>query len=224
MNVSGGRYTIRIAAKDADGAYTSKYLYVDVSEKPLEKFAENNSYLSSYSVYTGQIVTAYAKFKGGSSPYQYRYSIRKDYGEWKDIKGYCSDESLRIMMPNTCGFYTIRIAAKDADGAYASKYLYITIKKNTGKTLKDNGSTLSQYTVPKGKTITANAKFTGGTAPYLYKYSYRVNNGTWTDITDFTTAASKNITFYGSGRYTVRITVKDADGKFAAKSLTLISK
>ncbi len=221
-----GEYTVRVCIKDSENNYTSKYLNVVVKQKTGQLFENSNSSVSSNTAYIGNTITATADFKGGTAPYKYKYSYRNGSGEWVSVGGYTTDTNKKITVPNTPGFYTVRIGALDADNHYTSKYINITVKQKTGQTLANNGSSLNTGTVNVGGTVTAAAKFKGGTAPYKYKYSYRRNGSSeWVSVGGYTTDTNKKITVPNtSGFYTVRIGVLDADNNYTSKYVDLTVK
>ena len=61
-------------------------------------------------------------------------------------------------MPSVSGLYTLRTAAKDAKGAYASKYFNVVVKKNTLMDFSENGSSLSSDFAYSGGTLTGYGK------------------------------------------------------------------
>ncbi len=211
-----GFYTIRIAVWDSRDHYASKYLNVTVKNKTGKAFSGNSSSLSSSSTWAKWTITANANFTGGTEPYQYKYSYKNDGGSWRDVTSYVTNQNQKITLPDEPGFYTVRVAAIDADGNYQSKYLDLTVKKNTNISFHEFRSTLSSNSTWAGWTITANADFSGGTQPYTYKYSYRLGNGSWTDVTkNYVKNASQKIKMPSTaGYYTIRIAAKDAVGNY----------
>ena len=178
-------------------------------------------------------ITAKANFKGeGGWKYKYSYKNDKD-NKWIDMTGYVTSNSYRLPKFTTAGNYTIRIAAIDKYGQYASKYTYLTVKQDSKKVLKDNGTKLSATTVSKGQTITMSSKFTGGVVPYRYKYAYRKNGGAWVAIAqpkhDNTTGYSTDDNFSfklpsQSGKYTVKVVCRDGAGKTCSKDINVTVK
>ena len=174
-------------------------------------------------------ITAKANFKGeGGWKYKYSYKNDKD-NKWVDMTGYVTSSSYRLPKFTKAGNYTIRIAATDKYGQYASKYTFLTVKQNTNATLKNSASKLSSTNVSKGQTITASAKFTGGVIPYRYKYAYKKDGGAWVEIKqpkhdNAIYSTDDNFSFKlpsQSGRYTVKIVCRDGAGKTASKDITV---
>ena len=219
-----GEYTVRIAAKDVNGEYASKYLTVTVGKNTGTAFKENGSYASKTKASVGESVVLYAKFNGGTQPYTYKYSVKNANGTWNDIKNYSSTASLSVKLPSSIGRVTYRIASKDAVGTYTSKYIYVDVVNKTGKKFEDNGSYVNKSSIYSGDSVTAYAKFKGGTQPYKYKYSYRLNGGAWKDVSGYSDDASKKITLPSVGDYTVRVASLDANDNYASKYLYVKSR
>ena len=222
MPSTGGNYTVRIAAKDSNGSYTSKYLYITVKKDTKTTFTQTKAELSSYNTWADWTITASTVPEGGVLPYNYKYSYKQGSGEWTDVTGYVTSSSQKIKMPSEAGNYTVRIAARDSVGTYVSKYLDIKVRKDTGKTFKENGSKLSTSSTWADWSITASGNFTGGVMPYTYKYSYKQDGGDWTDVTGYVTSSSQKIKMPSkAGNYTVRVAAKDSVGAYTSKYLNI---
>ncbi len=173
-------------------------------------------------------ITAKAYFKGeGGWKYKYSYKNDKD-NKWVDMTGYITSSSYRLPKFTTAGNYTIRIAAIDKCGQYASKYTFLTVKRNTNTTLRNTSSGLSNTYVSIGQTITANANFTGGVIPYRYKYACKQEGGMWMEIPQwehdnaiYSTDNRFQFQFLRSGRYTIKIVCRDGAGKTASKDINV---
>ncbi len=216
-----GYCTVRIEAKDADGNTCTQTLPLTVCKDTNKSFKDLGSTLNASELWDKTTVTATAQFEGGVKPYSYKYSYRKNNGEWVVAKEYSTVKKLSVKLPGT-GNYTVRVGAMDSAGNYTSKYLYVKVKHNTGKPLADDGSYVSKTYAAPGETITAFAKFAGGTEPYNYKYSYRYNNNSWVVVGDITSSNSKSIALPSqSGTYTVRIAAYDAVGTYQSKYITV---
>ena len=221
-----GKYTVRIAAWDAEGNYASKYLYISVTRDTGNPFAAGKCSLSSTAVNVNDSITAKAKFTGGVLPYTYKYSYRIENGDWNYATDLVTNTEQEIKMPSAAGFYTVRISAWDAADNYASSYQYLTVKEDTGKELQDDHSSLSSDCVAVNDSVTVNSSFTGGVKPYQYKYSYRLlGSKEWTYATDYVRNTVQKIKMPSvPGYYTVRASVKDANGTIRSVSQTLTVK
>ncbi len=218
-----GNYTVRIASLDALGAYASKYLPLQVKKDTKQKFEQYGSSLSSTSTWANWTITAKAGFKGGVKPYKYRYSIKlASESSFTDISdGYVTNPTYKIKQSDP-GRYVVRISALDGAGKYASKYINLTVKKDYGGTIRDNGSTLSGSHAFVNDYYNASAVFTGGVAPYTYKFDVKLGNGSWKTVQNYSDKSYAKInTNSQNGSYTVRVCAKDAKGKYASKYLKI---
>ena len=221
-----GHYTVRVASLDSKNNYASKYLYVTVKRNTNSAFKVGVTYLQQNTTWVNWTVEAHAGFSGGVEPYTYKYSYHNGNGKWVDATGYVNNNVQKIKMPGTPGYYTVRIAAKDATGKYLSKYCYIPIKKDTKQKFAENGSKISTNSTWANWTITASAKFKGGVAPYRYKFSYqKEGQNNWVDVTDYVYTDTKKITMPNDGGYyTVRIASRDSKGQYASKYMKITVK
>ena len=185
-------------------------------------FANKSSSLSTAATWANWTITANAHFTGGVQPYTYQYSYRLNNEPWVNVGSYTQNSSQKITVPNKAGYYTVRVAAKDANGTYTSKYISLKVKKDTKKTFKDSGSYLSAQEVYTGGGTTAFAKFTGGVEPYTYTYSYKIGGGNWTTTAKYTQNYSQWIKMPSkAGTYSVRVAAYDSAGNYQSKYLTV---
>ena len=193
--------------------------FVSLLSNRNSRLTNNQKVLTTSTWVNWNNITANADFNASYS-LKYKYSYKDDINnKWIDItKNYVTNNTCRIPALSKPGNYTIRIAALDENGGYTSKYTYLMVKQDTKKTFKDNGSKLSAYTLSKGNSLTAYAKFTGGVVPYRYKYSYRLNNDAWKDVQGYSTADKHTIHIPSkAGKYTVRIACRDGKGQYTSK-------
>ncbi len=217
------------------GSRATKAYYVNAPQDNGSKLVDNQGKggINTSTWVNWNNITAKANFKGeGGWKYKYSYKNDKD-NKWVDLTGYVTSSSYRLPKFTKAGNYTIRIAATDQYGNYASKYTYLMVKQDSKKLLKDNGTKLSSTTVSKGQTITVSSKFTGGVVPYRYKYAYKKNNGSWVAIAqpkhDNTKGYSTDDNFSfklpsQSGKYTVKVVCRDGVGKTSSKDITVTVK
>ena len=62
----------------------------------------------------------------------------------------------------------------------------------------------------QGESITVRASGSGGTAPYQYYFSYKINNGNWTTLRNYSSVSSVSLTTSTAGNYTMRSFVRGA--------------
>ena len=217
---SYGICKIRIAAIDSNKKSQSKILKVNIKKDTKKDFKEKNIKINSNNVYVSELNKAHIDVDGGVKPYSYKYSYKKKgSSEWILESDYISKNEKDIKMLSKPGEYTVRVAAKDAVGNYVSKYMDVTVKKDTGKKLNTNKSSLSAQSTWANWTITANAAAVGGVKPYKYKYSYKKQkSSSWMYESSYTSSDSGKLKMPDqAGIYTVRIAAKDANGNYTSK-------
>ncbi|MBQ8134009.1 MAG: hypothetical protein IJ192_06375 [Clostridia bacterium] len=216
-----GTYQIRFYAYDAS-ENKSEIVASEVNVKALEELSDNGTNLSAKAVNAGGKLTVKAVFKGGKEPYTYKYEYKKDGGSWGNMVDYSEKSSHTYTVPKTVGKYAVRVTAKDADGNTASKELAFTVINETGKALSLGGK-VSATNLAVGSPVTATATISGGTAPYQFRYSYKSGNGSWVYVDkNYVDTKTRKITLPKKvGTYTVRIQVKDYNGKTAEKKFTV---
>lgn len=212
-----GSYVVKVSATDSDGNYDEKTFDLIVKNDTGEKLA-NNSFVNSTEIYAGNKIKAAAVASGGVESYSFKFYYKKGNGKWITVKDYSESKSADIFF-STSGFYTVRIAVKDADGNYIPRDIKITVKKETGSVLKNNSS-ISSLSAPIGKSVELSANVSGGTKPYQYKYYYKENGGNWKVIKDYCEDSKISASFSESSFYVVRIAVKDADGNYIPKDIS----
>ncbi len=154
------------------------------------------------------------------------YDLMTKHGSepWKIEKRNISGDII-IKAPSDPCFYSVRLCPKGKDSQNNMRSFLITVKKQTGKKLEDNGSRLSAHYLCLGDNeITAAPSFKGGTPPY--KYTYKLVNASEKaqDLLDMTSEDISRLTFSTTpGRYELSITASDSDGNKAEKRIVLVS-
>ena len=211
-----GTYSVRITVKDKAGKTSTKSFTVTVKAKALT----NSSTISATSISLGSSVTLTGKASGGTSPYTYKMEAKlTSEQDYTVIKAYGSTAS-KAWKPEKAGTYTVRISVKDSTGKSVSKTFTITVKSAL-----QNNSTVSATSITKGKELTLTGKASGGTSPYTYKFEAKHSTSTnYSVLEDFSSKTVRKWIPQKTGTYTVRITVKDKDGKTVVKSMTITVK
>jgi len=110
------------------------------------------------------------------------------------------------------------VTVKDSKGTTAAKTLTATVSD-----ILTNTSKLSAETTVLGKTVTVTGSATGGKGDYQYAYLYKkFSQKNWTQIADYSTNTSAEVTPKGYGDYQVCVKVKDANGTIAVEYLNLV--
>ncbi len=205
-----GKYTVQIKVKDSKGTVVVKSFMLNVLP-PLT----NNSKLSAASITKGTTIRLTGAASGGTSPYKYAYLARTPGGEWKTIKNY-STSTTHSWTPAMTGKNTVKIKVKDSKGTVASKSFTLNVLPPL-----TNNSKLSATSITKGTTIRLTGAASGGAAPYQYAYVTKTPGGEWKTIRNYSTSTTHSWTPAMTGKYTVKMKVKDSRGTVAAKLFTL---
>ena len=217
----GGYYTVHCTMKDKDGKVLDKAFEVTVNYNTGEAI-KNGSSLSSSSVFLGSTITLNGKAFGGSQPYQYVYYYSLNGSAYKKINGYIKSGK-QTFKPSATGYYKIKISAKDYNGKNTDIVKDLIVKKNTNKALSLTSSLNTTSLVDQNTTVTINASGNGGTMPYKYAYYYKLANGTWKTIKDYSTSEKVTLKLSSKGLYTIKSVVRDEAGKKLEKTTSVTS-
>lgn len=226
--LSSGYYKIEALVKDSDGNVRTKTFDITVKQDT-GKSLSNKSVSSAAQVDVNGTVRITGKAAGGVTPYQYAYDYSLDKGTtWTTVSGY-SKSAVKDITLNRTGTYLIRTKVKDQNGKVVNKNLTIVSRKNTGKVLSNPSVLLDiggSDLVDVGAKTTITTKCSGGYLPYQYMFSYRLNSGSWKTLQAYSDKTSAALKFSSDGVYTIRVSVKDANGKVTttAKTVTAIKK
>ena len=208
---SEGVYTLRVIAKDARG-YTSTKTFPLTVTRALGSIV----YTDKDEIVKGESVAVTAEAFGGKSPYQYAFYTCRNDSDWSLLQAY-SSSSTCTYKPSYTGTYGVRVYIKDANGDEIIRecsFAVVSALKNT--------STLSAATIKKGDSVTITGAATGGKSPYTFAYYYNTeSNQTWKTIADFTSATEQTFKPSYTGKYNVKVIVKDTTGATAEKVMTL---
>lgn len=218
---AAGYYTVHCAVKDKDGKVIDKSFNVTVKNNT-GQVLKNTSGLSSYSMYVNNTVTINGSASGGNQPYQYEYYYSINNSSYKKIAGY-TKSSKQTFKFTTAGYYKLKVIAKDFSGKTAETVKNVTVKQNTNKTLSITSSVDTTSLVDQNTTANITASGSGGTLPYRYAYYYKIDNGNWKLIKDYSTGTKATIKLSSRGMYTLKSVVMDSAGKTKEKTLTVTS-
>ncbi len=115
---------------------------------------------------------------------------------------------------------TATITAASVNGVSASATITVTDSGST--TALTNSASVSAASVKTGSTVTVKGAASGGTSPYQYAYYYKKSTASsFTTLKAYSTATSASFTPSAAGTYTVRVSVKDAQGTVKTKDMTV---
>ena len=213
-------YELVTAPTNASGLYTQsditvKYIYKSKTA-PITELT-NNSTISAESITLGSSVTLTGAASGGTSPYQFAYTVQQPSGSWTVLKDYSTSASCAFT-PSSAGSYTVQVKAKDSAGTVKTVSFSLTVASSQELT---NNSRISSTSIIKGKSITFTGAASGGTSPYQFAYVVQAPSGSWTVLKNYSTATTHTWTPASVGKYTVQIKVKDSSETVKIKTFTL---
>ena len=216
---TAGTYQYAVRVIDATGKYITKYFSVTVNKAAA---LANASTISATSISLGSSVKMTAKATGGTAPYKYKYFVKPQGNlDWTALTG-TTTATTCTNKPAKAGKYQYAVRVIDSTGKYVTKYFDVTV--NQVATLA-NTSTISATSISLGSSIKMTAKATGGTAPYKYKYFYRVRGDLdWTALTSVTTATTCTNKPTATGSYQYAVRVIDSTGKYVTKTFNITVK
>lgn len=203
-----GKISIRAIVQDWNGRKTAKTFTVTVGEA-----LRNLSVISPDTVFLGGSVTVTAKADGGTGSYKYAVSYKKSSSEkWSAVQGY-SDNSSIVITPGYIGSYDILVKVKDSAGAVQQKIF--TVKVNSPLR---NTSKLSAESISLGKSVTVNARASGGEGNYRYAVSYKKSSSEkWSAVQGYASNDKVVVTPKSKATYDIRVIVKDSAGNVSEK-------
>ncbi|MDU4892253.1 MAG: cohesin domain-containing protein [Clostridium sp.] len=207
-----GTYRLFIDAKDSTGTMVSKWVYFNVSDKPLEILSIDTDKLSPQPA--NSTIRILPKV-GGSGNLSYKFWILKEgTGVWNVVQDF-SSKNYYDWKPREAGTYRLFIDVKDSTGKMVSKWVYFDVSQgltiNNVKTDKPSPQTINS-------TIRISPDFSGGTGVHTYKFwILKEGTGKWDVVQDF---SSKNYFDWkpsASGTYRLWVDVKDNTGNMISK-------
>ncbi len=194
-----------------------KYWPVITQTAEVPPTLNNDSTISSDSIYLGESVTLSGAASGNTSGYQFAYVVKTPDGKWSVIKGF-GEEATCSYTPASAGTHTIQIKVKDSRGKVEVKELTLEVSDE----LVNFSRSSARYTMI-GKTVTLTGEAKGGTAPYEFAYVLRTPDNKWTVLKSYSTDTSCSFTVEANGTHVVQIKAKDSKGKIAVKEINIES-
>ena len=178
------------------------------------KVLVNTSTVSAARIAKGNSVKVTGSAAGGTGPYEYvfYYKLSSD-DSFTQLKA-LNTTATATFKPTHSGTYTIRTKVKDKSGTWAVKDLTLKVLVNT--------TTISATSIKKGNSVKITGSAAGGTSPYEYVFYYKKSgDSSFTQLKALNTTATATFKPSTTGTYTIRTKVKDKDGTFSVKDLTL---
>ena len=203
-------YNVKIAVKDS-GSRTKE---VNYTIKVIGDAVANTSTIDKTLIYLGETIKITGSATGGTGKYTYEYSYElNSSGSWEKITS-------ASWTPTAAGKYKIKVTAKDSGGRTAAK----TFSSVTVLPKLVNTSTVSSASTKTGSSVTITGAATGGSGTYTYAYYYKRagSDADWTvKGTEYGTAKSVKLTPAFADTYTVKVSVKDSNGREVSKTFDI---
>ena len=190
---SSGSYTVEVIVTDSDGHTASASLTETVNAKPSISIFSSNQVIDA-----GQSATFTASVSGGTSPYNYSWTINGNTYYGNPVS----------YLFSSSGSYGISLTVTDAVGVSATASLTETVNADPSVTASSNVSSTDA-----GTPVKFTASVSGGTSPYNYSWSL--------GSTVLSYASSFSYTFTSTGTHTLNVTVRDANGETSQSSVSV---
>ena len=162
-----------------------------------------------------------------TSEKQVSYTVRtkEGSGKWRDEKCNVRNNVLFKVPSEPCYFYIVFVPEGKSELSL-QRYFRITVFRETGESMADDGSWLSASNVCIGDDkLTVYPRFKGGTPPYRYSYKLTKNKKEISElITDTEDERSSIDLTTERGCYDIIVTAKDQNDKTAKTELTFTSR
>ena len=178
----------------------------------------NASRLSEDQIVIGESVTINLKAYGGSNEYAYEiYCRAPGSDEYVMLRNYDVSQEFTFT-PDTTGYYNFRISTRDSDNNYADSRDLLLLVNPTVK----NTSTVDSTKVHIEDALKINCNAEGGIGNYQYAVYVKKNGeSSYKNVSDYNTSSDISIRFEETGKYYVRVYVKDSKGHKTYKTFTI---
>lgn len=208
-------YNIRVRVKDSSGKTAKKDFSLVV--KPV---LTNTSKISAAKIDHGKAVRVTCSAKEGSGQLSYAvFYKQKTQTSWTCAQNYSTNTTVSIK-PMDAVSYDIRVKVKDSSGKIANKDFDLTVVP-----VLTNTSRISASSIKLGSTVRVICSGKNGTGSLSYAVYYKNSSqSSWTCAQSYGSTTSVTIKPKHTGTYTVRVKIKDENGKIANKDFTLTVK
>ncbi|MBU5480814.1 RICIN domain-containing protein [Blautia sp. MSJ-19] len=203
---ASGKIHLYADVKDSAGTIKRAGIVIEIKNKVL---TASLSALPSGNAVSGSQVKLTASANGGSGNYIYKFWVSDESNEnWYLLRDYGKSSTYSWTL-----------------GATGKKHLYVDIKDSTGtvkragmvfevtnKTLTANLTASPSGSAISGTQVKLNAKATGGSGSYTYKFIICDDKGNWYKIRDFGASSTCTWTPGAAGKKTLYVDVKDSTG------------
>ncbi|MGN0469533.1 MAG: leucine-rich repeat protein, partial [Acutalibacteraceae bacterium] len=171
----------------------------------------NCSQISNSTVFTNETVTVYCGATGGTLGdtfyYQYHVAMRESSSmNYTSVQPYSINSTVTLPEITKAGEYKVLVLALDGGGTTKTMSFTLTVKEPL-----ENDTTVSSTRITAGEKITITGQATGGTAPYEYKFMYKLRTAIgYTTISDYGMTSTQVWKPTTAGLYDVRTIVRDS--------------
>ena len=166
-------------------------------------------------IYAGEATVLKAEAAGGSAPYRYQFTAKID-GKWIPLQNGTESECTYTF--EKAGSYPVNVTVTDSTGTRVKSQKTLTV---TVRPSEDPLAAEIQFAedVYAGEATVLKAEATGGSAPYKYQFTAKID-GKWTTLHNGTESEC-TYTFKKGGSYPVNVTVTDNAGTRVKSQKTL---
>ena len=181
------------------------------------KMVKNTSKVSMASALVDDTIKVTASSSGGKAPYTYEVVYKYQYDAQFSDNLLANGGTTAAFPVKNVGAYAVQVTVTDGYGMKVVKSFSITVKNKITPS-----AALSASAVTLGQSVTVTASATGGFSGYRYSLQYKSPTDTaWQSAVALNTNPAMTFQPTQIGKYSLRVTVKDAKNKAAYKYLTL---
>ena len=203
-----GNYIICTKVKDRNGTVSKQYVSVSVCD-----ILKNISSVENDTIVLGDTFTVNAGAADGMGGYTYSVSYKKTSDtNWVVKQNYAENSTVTVKPANSAD-YIINVKVRDIAGNVAEKNFNVKVNA-----VISNTSTVSSDFITLGEMAVINGKSNGGYGDKTYKYEYKPSSSeAWTVLSDYSDDTVAIFKPVESGKYDIRVTVKDGKESIAEK-------
>lgn len=221
---TGTVYVLAHARLNGTDVKTSTSKTLNIMPKDDESLRVTGDVKSAGTYIVGEPLIVTLTASGGKAPYQYKYEYCKSGSSYSTLKDWSETSSMTVKTDSWSANtdYSIKVTVKDDNGNTFSYVSMVSLKAKPVPT-----PVISSFSVPSvvkiGEKAKLNCDVTSGTSPYQYKFTYIDTNNSEKTIADYSTNDNVNwdTSSLSEGNYTVKVYVKDNNGKTASQKATV---
>ncbi|MDD6490552.1 MAG: type IV secretion system protein [Clostridia bacterium] len=222
---TGTVYVLAHARLNGTDVKTSTSKILNIIPKDDESLRVTGDVKSAGTYIVGEPLIVTLTASGGKAPYQYKYEYCKSGSSYSTLQDWSETSSKTVKTDSWAANtdYSIKVTVKDDNGNTFSYVSMVSLKVKPVPT-----PVISSFSVPSvvkiGEKAKLNCDVTSGTSPYKYKFIYIDNtNNSEKTIANYSTNDNVNwdTSSLSEGNYTVKVYIKDKNGKTASQKATV---